>query len=258
MATNAPESSAVMNQRPTDQNSLDSGEIPHQLGAEGGALGGKDERYESRVRGLLAAIRLGDRPAFDGLIGAVGDEMRRLSAYHLRQFPPSEVKTLQTTAVVNEAVLRLLQSLNRDAQKFPETKAHFMALVSQMMRFTLIDHARKRRLKLESLDDMRRGPSGEATEETLADTLADWSASDIDDLLAVNQALNELESLDAAYGKRRSAAIELHVFGGMNYREIGEELGVTDDTARRDCQIALGQLQRILTSDPSAPRSPTA
>ena len=208
--------------------------------------------YEDRVRGLLAAIRLGDRPAFDGLIGAVGDEMRRLSAYHLRRFPPTEVKTLQTTAVVNEAVLRLLQNLNRDAQKFPETKEHFMALVSQMMRFTLIDHARKRRLTLESLDDRRRGPDGDATGETLADTLEDWSASDVDDLLAVDEALNELERLDPEYGKRRSTAIELHVFGGLNYREIADELGVTDDMARRDCQIALSRLQNILTSQPPA------
>jgi RNA polymerase sigma factor (TIGR02999 family) len=215
---------------------------------------GKDAvAYEDKVRGLLVAIRRGDRPAFDGLIGAVGDEMRRLSAYHLRQFDPTDVKTLQTTAVVNEAVLRLLRNLNRDAGKFPETKEHFMALVSQMMRFTLIDHARKRRVTLESLDDPRRGPDGDATGETLADTLEDWSESDVDDLLAVDQALNELERLDPEYGKRRSTAIELHVFGGLNYREIADELGVTDDTARRDCQIALSRLQSILASQPPAP-----
>lgn len=209
--------------------------------------------YEDRVRGLLAAIRLGDRPAFDGLIGSVGDEMRRISAYHLRQFPPAEVKTLQTTAVVNEAVLRLLQSLSRDAQKFPETKEHFMALVSQMMRFTLIDHARKKRMKLESLDAPGRGADGAETEATVADTLADWSASDLHSLLALDQALTEFERLDPEYGKRRSTAIELHLFGGMNYREIADELGVTDDMARRDCQIALSRLQHILASPPSAP-----
>jgi len=208
--------------------------------------------YEDCVRGLLAAIRLGDRPALDGLVVAVGDEMRRLSAYHLRQFPPAEVKTLQTTAVVNEAVLRLLQSLNRDAKKFPETKEHFMALVSQMMRFTLIDHARKRRLKVESLDEARRGPDGEGTGESVAETLQDWSASDLDSLLAVDEALTALERLDPEFGKRRSTAIELHLFGGMNYREIADELGVTDDMARRDCQIALSRLQNILTSQPSA------
>jgi RNA polymerase sigma factor (TIGR02999 family) len=208
--------------------------------------------YEDRVRGLLAAIRLGDRSAFDGLIGAVGDEMRRLSAYQLRRFPPAEVKTLQTTAVVNEAVLRLIQSLNRGAQKFPETKEHFMALVSQMMRFTLIDHARKRRLKLDSLDDVRRGPDGDLTGESVADTLEDWSASDLDSLLAVDEALTTLERLDPEYGKRRSTAIEMHLFGGMNYREIADELGVTDDMARRDCQIALSRLQNILSSQPPA------
>jgi RNA polymerase sigma factor (TIGR02999 family) len=211
--------------------------------------------YEDRVRGLLSAIRLGDRPAFDGLIGAVGDEMRRLSAYHLRQYPPGEVKTLQTTAVVNEAVLRLIQALNRGAKKFPETKEHFMALVSQMMRYTLIDHARKRRLKVDSLDDVLRGPDGDATDESVADALEDWSESDLESLLAVDEALTTLERQDPDFGKRRSTAIELHLFAGMNYREIADQLGVTDDTARRDCQIALSRLQSLLSSEPPAPSS---
>jgi len=127
-----------------------------------------------------------------------------------------------------------------------------MALVSQMMRFTLIDHARKRRLKLDSLDDVRRGPDGDLTGESVADTLEDWSASDLDSLLAVDEALTTLERLDPEYGKRRSTAIEMHLFGGMNYREIADELGVTDDMARRDCQIALSRLQNILSSQPPA------
>lgn len=210
--------------------------------------------YEARVRRLLAAIRQGDRPAFDALIEAVGHEMRRLSAYHLRR-PPAPAQTLQTTALVHEAVLRLMQSLSREAGKFPETHEHFMALVSRMMRYTLIDYARKRRMKLISLDEPRRGEDGETTGETMLDTLEDWADPDLDCLLAVHEALGEIERQDPQYGKRRAAAIELHIFGGMNFREIADELGVTDDTARRDCQIALGRLHSILSSEPPAPLS---
>jgi DNA-directed RNA polymerase specialized sigma24 family protein len=131
-----------------------------------------------------------------------------------------------------------------------------MALVSQMMRYTLTDYARKRKLKLVSLDEPRpddeSGPS--ATNEAV---LQDWSDTDLDDLLAVDEALTALERSDPEYGKRRSSAIELYVFGGMNYREIAEELGVTDDTARRDCQIAMTRLKGLLAG-PSAERSSLA
>jgi RNA polymerase sigma factor (TIGR02999 family) len=200
--------------------------------------------YEDHIRVLLSAIRRGDRPAFDTLIEAVGHEMRKLSAFHLRQRPPAQ--TLQTTALVHEAVLRMIQMLNRKKEKFPETREHLMALVSQMMRYTLTDYARKRKLRLVSLDEPRpqdeSGVPGTANDAVLQH----WSESNVDDLLAVDEALTALERSDAQYGKRRSAAIELYLFGGMNYREIGEELGVTDDMARRDCQIALSRLKGLL------------
>src|SRR3954469_25992789 len=170
--------------------------------------------------------------------------MRKLSAFHLRQRPPAQ--TLQTTALVHEAVLRMIQVLNKKREAFPQTKAHFMALVSQMMRFTLTDYARKRKLKLVSLDDP--GPQTESGASATANeaVLQDWSENDLDNLLAVDEALTALERSDPEYGKRRSAAIELYVFAGMNYREIAEELGVTDDMARRDCQIALSRLKGLL------------
>lgn len=200
--------------------------------------------YEEHIRALLSAIRKGDRQAFDALIEAVGHEMRKLSAFHLRQRPPAQ--TLQTTALVHEAVLRMIQMLNKKREKFPETKEHLMALVSQMMRYTLTDYARKRKLKLVSLDEPR--PHDESGQPQAANeaVLQSWSEGDLDDLLAVDEALTALERSDAEYGKRRSAAIELYLFGGMNYREIAEELGVTDDMARRDCQIALTRLKSLL------------
>jgi RNA polymerase sigma factor (TIGR02999 family) len=203
--------------------------------------------YEEHIRALLGAIRKGDRHAFDALIDAVGHEMRSLSAFHLRQRPPAQ--TLQTTALVHEAVLRMIQMLNKKKETFPETKAHLMALVSQMMRYTLTDYARKRKLKLVSLDEPRPQDEGGAAPSDAV--LQGWSESDLDDLLTVDEALTALERSDPEYGKRRSAAIELYVFGGMNYREIAEELGITDDTARRDCQIALSRLKGLLVRQSS-------
>jgi RNA polymerase sigma factor (TIGR02999 family) len=204
--------------------------------------------YEDRIRGLLAAVRGGNRDAFAALIGAVGHEMRKLSAFHMRQQPQGV--TLQTTALVNEAVLRLIQMLNSKNASFPETKQHFMALVSQMMRFTLTDYARKRRLKTVSLDEPRETLDS-ASHEPLSAVLESWSDGELDDLLAVDEALTTLERSDVDYGKRRTAALELYLFGGFNYREIADELGVTDDMARRDCQTALAQLRRLLDT-PSA------
>jgi RNA polymerase sigma factor (TIGR02999 family) len=202
--------------------------------------------YEEHIRGLLAAIRKGDRRAFDTLIEAVGHEMRKLSAYHLRQRAPSP--TLQTTALVHEAVLRMIQMLATRRQTFPQTKEHLMALVSQMMRYTLTDYARKRKLKLVSLDETRPSDDGRPPARIEEVALQDWSERDLDDLLAVDEAITALERSDAEYGKRRGAAIELYLFGGMNYREIADELGVTDDMARRDCQIALSRLKGFLAS----------
>ena len=207
----------------------------------------RGSEYEDRIRALLGAIRQGDRSAFDTLIEAIGQEMRGLSGYILLSRPP--VPSVQVTVLVNEAVLRLIRMLNGEAQKFPETKEHLMNLMSRMMRFTLTDYARKRKVELESLDEPQRAPNGE-TDSTAGDMLRDWSAQDLDLLLTVDEVLNTIERSDPEYGRRRRAAIELHLFSGMNFREIGDELGVTDDMARRDCQIALSRLRGILGDAP--------
>lgn len=207
--------------------------------------------YETRISRLLTAVRTGDKDAFADLLGAVGHEMRKLSAFHMRQQP--HVVTLQTTALVNEVVLRLIQMLNSQKTSFPETKEHFMALVSRMMRFTLTDYARKRKLKTVSLDE-----EGDAPDEPASSMMQGWSQSELDDLLAIDEALTALERSDTDFGKRRTAALELYLFGGFNYREIADELGVTDDMARRDCQIALTELRARLTAQPSTGASPAA
>jgi RNA polymerase sigma factor (TIGR02999 family) len=204
--------------------------------------------YEQRIRTLLGAIRSGNKRAFDDLIEAVGHEMRKLSAFHLRQRPPAV--TLQTTALVHEAVLRMIQALNRDQEKFPQTKEHLMALASQMMRYTLTDYARKRRPTV-SLDEPRTTDEGPPGRPIVPEALQDWTDSEIENLLALDEALAAIERSDKEYGKRRSTAVSLYLFAGMNYREIGQELGVTDDMARRDCQLALGRIRAALAAQPS-------
>lgn len=229
------------------QYSVDWARIPHRLGTRGLLVNQRGSDYENRIRDLLGAIRQGDRSAFDALIEAIGQEMRGLSGYILLSRPP--VPSVQVTVLVNEAVLRLIRMLNGEARKFPETKEHLMNLMSRMMRFTLTDYARKRKVELESLDEPQRAPDGE-TDSMAGDTLRDWSAQDLDLLLTVDEVLNTIERSDPEYGGRRRAAIELHLFSGMNFREIGDELGVTDDMARRDCQIALSRLRGILGDEP--------
>src|SRR3954454_23467837 len=140
--------------------------------------------YENTIRRLLHAIRGGDRTAFDALIEAVGHELRKLSAYRIRRQPI--VQTLQTTALVNEVVLRLIQMLNNDGQPFPATKEHFMALASRMMRFTLTDYARKKRVPTVSIDE---APDG----RPWSDSLPDWSERDLDNVLALDGALKTIE-----------------------------------------------------------------
>ena len=216
--------------------------------------------YENRIRALLGVIRQGERSAFDALIETIGLEMRGLSGYILASRPP--IHTVQVTVLVNEAVLRLIAMLNSESRKFPETKEHLMNLLSQMMRFTLTDYARKRRVELASLDEPLRDGDGEEGESTLAETLRDWSATELDLLLAVDDVLQGIESSDAEYGQRRRLAIELHLFSGMNFREIGEELGVSEDTARRDCVMALSRLRAALrppaAAGPDLPRTFTS
>jgi RNA polymerase sigma factor (TIGR02999 family) len=198
--------------------------------------------YENTIRRLLAAVRSGDRTAFDALIETVGHELKKLSAFRLRQQPPGH--TLQTTALVNEVVMRLIQMLNNPASQFPQSREHFLALASRMMRFTLADYARRRRLPTIPLESDRSEASVAAPGD--AASLSDWSERDLDTLLAVDEGLKQIEQTSGEFGKRRSAALELFLFGGMNYREIADELGTSDDMARRDCQLGLARLRELL------------
>jgi RNA polymerase sigma factor (sigma-70 family) len=202
--------------------------------------------YEDRIRDLLAAIRAGDNQAFESLLGAVGHELRKLSAYRLGV---TGRHTLQTSTLVREVVVRLVKIVNERAHTFPETKEHFLALATRMMKFTLADHARKRKLLMVALDDELAKPAVAAEIAMNPGPLHTWSNRDLDTLLSVEEALEHIRRSDGEYGPRRSDALELHLFGGMNYREIADELGVTDDTARRDCQLGLARMRQLLSTE---------
>jgi RNA polymerase sigma factor (TIGR02999 family) len=196
--------------------------------------------YEEKIRQLLAAIGKGDREAFDALIDVVGVELRKISAYRRRQQlqPPS----LHTSDLVNEVVLKLIQMIDKGESGFPESKEHLLALASRMMRFTLIDHAR-RRMTTVSLDS---GDSRSADDnDPVPILLSNWSPRELDTLLEIERALKEI-ARSGEVGKRRCEAAALRIFGGMNYRQIADELGIKDDTARRDCDTALARVREAL------------
>jgi RNA polymerase sigma factor (TIGR02999 family) len=194
--------------------------------------------YEDKIKLLLGAIRRGDAQSLDQLVEALGSEMRKISAYRLRQQPRGV--TFQTTALVNEAIIGLIQRLNQDRARFPDNKEHLMALMSTIMHFKLIDRARKQRMTKVSIDE----PHGDAP--PLKDSLPDLSDLDVDLLLVIEEVLESLKRSDPELGPRRAAALELHLFGGMNFTEIAAELGVTDDMARRDCKLGLTHLRVAL------------
>lgn len=181
---------------------------------------------------LLLSWRHGDDQAFDRLLPLVHGELRRLARRHMAGERPGH--TLQTTALVNEAYLRLIDSREVRWQH----RAHFYALCSQLMRRVLVDFARSRRAK-------KRG--GDVMRVTFDEGLAVSDGSDID-LVELDDALRALEKHDA----RKVKVIELRFFGGLQAKETAEVLGVSADTVLRDWKLAKAWLRREL--DPTRRR----
>jgi RNA polymerase sigma factor (TIGR02999 family) len=185
--------------------------------------------YEDQIRNLLLAVRRGDKESFAPLIDAVGHELQKLSAFRLRRQP--HAPTLQTTALVNEVVLRLIPMMNKSSPNFPDNRKDFLALTSHLMRCTLADYARKRKLVTVSADDKEI-------------PLADWRQEDVEMLVALDEALKEI-AVSSTNGELKSKAVELFLFAGMNYREIADKLGITDDMARRHCLVGVARVRQM-------------
>jgi RNA polymerase sigma factor (TIGR02999 family) len=180
----------------------------------------------SRVTGLLAKWRAGDQDALGALVPLVYNELREVAHRYLRHERPDH--TLQATALVNEAYLRLRK---QGAQQF-ENRAHFLAIAAQLMRQILVEYARYRNAE-------KRDARGRLT---LDDTVQLLKAKSVD-LVALDDALGGLAKLDP----RQSRVVELRFFGGLSTDEISSVLGVSRDTVKRDWATAKIWLYREMT-----------
>lgn len=173
---------------------------------------------------LLKEWRDGDERALDRLTPLVYEELRQQAARYLRRERAGH--TLQTTALINEAYLRLIDA--KDVQW--QSRAHFFAIAANLMRRVLVDHARRR-------DAEKRG--GAQLRLTLDETLAVTSTAEVD-VLAIDQALNKLSTIDS----QQALVVELRFFSGMSVEETAAALGVSPATVKRDWSVARAWLRR--------------
>jgi len=180
------------------------------------------------VTGLLLAWSQGDRAALSRLVPLVERELQLLAHRYLRRERAGH--TLQTTALVNEAYLRLVD------QREPrwQSRAHFFGIAAQMMRRILIDHARK-------VAYAKRGGGAEKVSLDEACMLAEGRAAE---LVALDDALTALARVD----ERKSRIVELRYFGGLSVDEAAEVLGVHPDTITREWRRAKTFLRRELAA----------
>lgn len=177
------------------------------------------------LTGLLVEWRDGDRAALDRLMPLVYDQLRRIAHRYVQR--ERDGHTLQTSALVNEAYLRLA------AQKVVwQNRSHFFAVTARVMRHILIDHARRRRYA-------KHG--GDARQVSI-DEAAAMSLERAAELIALEEALDELAQLD----QRKSQVVELRYFGGLSLEETAEALDISLMTVRRDWRAAKAWLYRRL------------
>jgi RNA polymerase sigma factor (TIGR02999 family) len=179
------------------------------------------------VTALLQAWQAGDEAAHEAVIPLVYAELHRLARRHMSRERPGQ--TLQPTALVNEAYLRLIDI----RQVRWHDRAHFFAVCARVMRRVLIDLARSR-ASLKRAGGVHRV----AFDEELV-TSPDWSSS----LLALDDALDALAKRDA----RKSQVIELRFFAGLDVEATAEALGVSPRTVMRDWRLARAWLSREMT-----------
>lgn len=172
----------------------------------------------NQVSRLLAEWRNGDQEALDRLMPLVYDELRRIARRYMRG--ERENHTLQSSALVNEAYLRLADHKNIDWQN----RAHFFGVAAQAMRRVLVDHARARK-------GLKRG--GDALKVALDDAV-DVAEKQAVELVALDDALRAL----AAFDERKSRVVELRYFGGLTAEEAAEVLGVSLATVEREWRTA--------------------
>ncbi|HZT76912.1 MAG TPA: ECF-type sigma factor [Vicinamibacterales bacterium] len=178
-----------------------------------------DRKPAGDITILLSRWRKGSPEAEEQLMSLVQAELRKLAASYLRRERGGH--TLQPTAIVNEAYIRLMPQ--RGVQW--ANRAHFFGIAAKMMRRVLVDHARRRRAA------KREGFAGDPI--TLSN-VADPAGGENIDVLALHEALAELTTLD----ERQAEIVELRFFGGLKIDEVAEAVGVSPATVKRELTTA--------------------
>jgi RNA polymerase sigma-70 factor, ECF subfamily len=194
------------------------------------ALAPEPGRSDNSITALLVQLSAGNREVEAQLIQRVYGELRRLAARYTRSERGNH--TLQPTALVYEAYTRLVQQ----PQVPWQSRAHFFATASQLMRHILVDYARARRAG-------KRG--GVQHQVTLSEAVLQPQNRTID-VLALHEALEHLVQLDP----RQARIVELHFFGGLNFEEIAMVLALSERTVKRDWSMARAWLQGELSKQP--------
>lgn len=185
-----------------------------------------------QVTQCLARWADGDQRAEEELMRMLLPELRRLARRSMRKERPDH--TLQPTALVNEAYMRLVDSRTARWQD----RSHFLATAARVMRNILVDHARQR------LAAKREGHAVSVSLDEFEDNLPGFAASP-EELVAMNDALDKFAALDP----RKAKVIELRVFGGLGVEETAEILQVSPNTVIRDWSLARAWLLRELRDD---------
>ena len=185
---------------------------------------------DESVIALLERWKAGHRECLDELIPLVYGELRRIADRYMRMERPGHV--LQAAALINEAYLRLVDQGPVDC----ENRAQFLAAVARIMREILVDYAR----------ELHTGKRGGGARVLPLDTALALSTARPAALLALDDALNELESFDP----RQAQTVELRYFRGMSVEETAEVLGVHPNTVIRDWSLAKVWLKREISANP--------
>lgn len=181
--------------------------------------------YTSEITSLLIDWSKGDRVALEKLLPLVEKELHRLAHYQMRRMKPGN--TFQTTALINETYLRLI---NQNRVHW-QNRAHFFGIAAQLMKRILLNYARDQKRQ-------KRG-GGVAVQVSLSEA-AVMSAEKIEQLLAIDEALQRLAEKD----ERKCKVVELRFYGGLSIEETAEVLKVSPVTVARDWNMARAWLAR--------------
>jgi RNA polymerase sigma factor (TIGR02999 family) len=188
----------------------------------------QSERSSRNITQILRKWSDGDHEALDELMPLVYDELHRQAARHLRR--ESRGHTLQTTGLIHEAYIKLIDQKNVDWQN----RLHFFAIASQAMRRILVDYARAKHSEKRGGDDIR---------VSLTDAMNVAAQTEDIDLIALDEALTRLEKVDT----QQARVVELRYFSGLSLEDTADALKISRATAARDWNVAKAWLHRELT-----------